>query len=390
MARHKIAARAGIAAGALLAAAIFVPSSLADWASVDHPRLAAEVAPWSAPAAAGAAAALGANPRDPQVRALVRKALARDVTLVPAMEVRALDLALTGETGESRLLFQLSDKLSRRSLPTRLWLIQDSVDRGDVPGALRNFDIALRTTTDAQPILFPVLAKASSDPTLTVPLAHLLDQPSDWRLMFVDWALTNDAHLAGMAKLVAEMRDRRFVVGTSIDQQLMAQLANDGEFDAAALLNRRFGRPARGVADPRFGDPAAHYPFGWGLVNDGTLSAERTVSGSSSLLRYAAEPAHSGQVAAQLLTLKPGPYALATRTASGAQGEAPYWSVACAGQQGTVLTELDQPAGAGGTASATFIVPDGCKAQWLTLRLRPSAGATPQSGAIAWVSVAPR
>jgi len=30
-----------------------------------------------------------------------------------------------------------------------------------VAGALRHFDIALRTTTDAQPILFPVLGKAS-------------------------------------------------------------------------------------------------------------------------------------------------------------------------------------------------------------------------------------
>ena len=170
--QHRLAARAGIAAGALVAAAVVLPASLASWADVGHPQLAAKIAPWNAPAAADAAAALGTDPRKPEARALVRRALARDLTQVQAIEQRALDEALSGNSGRARRLFALSDRLSRRSLPTRLWLIQDAVDRGNVAGALRNFDIALRTTTDAQPILFPVLAKAAADPTLTNPLAR--------------------------------------------------------------------------------------------------------------------------------------------------------------------------------------------------------------------------
>src|SRR5512142_2672321 len=89
-ARQKLMARAAIGAGALLAIAIFVPASVADWAAVDHPRIAARIAPWNAPAAAAAAAALGADPRNREVRALAHRALARDATLVPAIEVRAL------------------------------------------------------------------------------------------------------------------------------------------------------------------------------------------------------------------------------------------------------------------------------------------------------------
>lgn len=389
-ASQRTIARAGIATGALLAAAIFVPASLADWASVDHPRIAARIAPWNAPAAAAAAAALGADPRNPEVKALVRKALARDLTLVPAIEVRALDLALSGRTDDARRLFQLSDRLSRRSLPTRLWLIQDSVDHGDVAGALKNFDIALRTTSDAQPILFPVLARAAADPTLTVALARMLDRTSDWRLMFINWTLTNGAHLEGVASVVAQMRDRRFIIGNAIDQQLMQKLVDDHQYVPAIALNAKFGRPVHGIADRHFADPSAHYPFGWGLVSDGSLTAERTAGGAGPVLSYRAEPAHSGQIAAQLLTLQPGRYALAAKTAADASGEAPYWTVNCGDAGGTELVQLDQPLRGGTQAVAEFAVPPGCAAQWLTLRLRPSASATPQTGAIAWISVGPR
>ena len=167
----------------------------------------------------------------------MRWALARDLTEVQAIEQRALDEALSGNSGRARRLFALSDRLSRRSLPTRLWLIQDAVDRGNVAGALRNFDIALRTTTDAQPILFPVLAKAAADQTLTNALARALDRPSDWRLMFVEWALTNMADVEPVANVVAHMHDDQFVRANAIDQRLMEHLVTAREFDAAKLLN---------------------------------------------------------------------------------------------------------------------------------------------------------
>ena len=387
---HKVIARAGIAAGALLAAAVFVPASLADWAAVDHAPAAAKIAPWNASSAAAAAAALGADPRKPEVRELVRRALARDVTLVPALEVRAVDLALSGKATEARALFHLSDQLSRRNLPTRLWLIQDAVDHGDVAGALKNFDIALRTTTDAQPILFPVLAKATGDPNLTVPISRMLDRPSDWRLMFFEWALTNPAHVGGVANVAAEMRDRQFLVGNSIDQRLVERLVTDRDFAAASLLNRRIGGQSGGVVDSHFADPSAHYPFGWGLVSDGSLTAERAVEGSSPVLRYGAVPAHSGQIAAQLLMLRPGRYELATRTAGQTTGEAPYWSVSCGEVGGGELVRLAQPVNAGDETNAIFTVPTSCGAQWLTLRVPPSGDASPPSGAIAWVQVSPR
>ena len=388
--RAELARRASIVAGAAAAAAVFLPAALSSWAEVDHPQLAARIAPWSAPAAASAAASLDADPRSPRVRRLVATALARDLTQVQAIELRALDLVVSGKPAEGRRLFELSDRLSRRSLATRLWLIQDAVDRGSVGGALRNFDIALRTSTDAQPILFPVLAKASADPTLTDQLGAMLDRPSDWRLMFFEWALTNDSDVRPVAVVATHMRDRRFILSNDVGQRLIEPLVTARQFDAAMLLNRRFGRPTNGVADAHFSDMSARYPFGWGLVDSGSLGAHRAASGYASALVYAAAPANSGQVAAQLLALKPGRYALATMSAAAGSGAAPYWSISCAETGGSVIATLDQPMAAGGKAATVFSVPASCHAQWLTLQVRPAPDSSSQSGAIGWVTVAAR
>ena len=379
-------ARAAIVAGALSVAAVVLPSSLASWADVDHPQFAARIAPWNATAAADAAASLGSNPRDPRVRGLVRRALDRDLTQVPAIELRALDFAISGNQARARRLFRLSDRLSRRSLPTRLWLIQDAVDRGDVAGALNDFDIALRTSTDAQPILFPVLARASADPRVTASIARTLDRPSEWRLLFFEWAFANDADLRPIANVVAQMRDSRFVIANGVPQRLIESLVTAGEFGTARILNRRFGHEASGVADPHFSDPSMRYPFGWGFVSNGSIGADRAVSNGKGVLSYRADAANSGQVAAQLLSLSAGRYALSTRTAANATGAVPYWFVACA--DGTnEIARLDQPMTANGHAEAMFTVPPGCTDEWLALMLRPAPDSSTQSGAIASISV---
>ena len=388
--RRRAVARTAIVAGSVLAVAVFIPSSLASWLDPDHPETAARIAPWNARVAADAAGRLGADPRVPEVRSLVQKALARDLTLTPAIELRAADLAASGHQAEAARLFHLSDGLSRRSLPTRLWLIQDAVDRGDVEGALRNFDIALRTSTDAPAILYPVLARASADPRLTVPLARTLDRLSDWRLMFLEWTLANGANAHSIANVVAEMRDRAFIKGNDVDQLLIERLVTARDFQPAVLLHQRFRtKPSAMVADWNFADPSARYPFGWGLVGGGSLGAERALSSAGPMLAYHAAPATSGQLAAQLLDLAPGRYVLTTKTAAAAGAEAPYWSISCGENTGGEIGRLDQPPAAGERGSTVFTVPPGCAAQWLTLSVRPGADA-PQSGAIAWVSVSPR
>lgn len=77
---------------------------------------------------------------------LARLALRQDPTAVAALATLGLNAQIRGDTNSARRYFAYSDKLSRRSLTTRLWAIEDAVARDDIPAALRNYDVALRTS----------------------------------------------------------------------------------------------------------------------------------------------------------------------------------------------------------------------------------------------------
>ena len=363
---------------AALALAVGIKGAAIHLARSD-PRVAAALAPYDARAAVAAAqaeVAAGGNVASPDVRRLTLTALARDATITPAIEMRALQAEAQRDPARELRLFQLSSVISRRSLPTRLWLIQRSVDHGDVASALENFDIALRTSMAAPDTLFPVLASASADPSLADPLARILDRPEDWREGFLHYAIT-EAHAApGVAAVVLRMRDRRFITGKQIDQSLIGELVAEHEFPLARKARDAFGPPIGQdlVADARFADARMTYPFGWDLIQTGTSGAERIRDQGRAALEYQVSPGGGGQAATQLLILAPGDYRLTVTTARPASDPVsqPFWTLTCGEEGGGQLALLDQPRVADASAAADFTVPVDCTGQWLALSLRSS------------------
>ena len=364
-------------AGAALATLVTI-KGLAVRAAVSDPQAAALLAPYDARAAIASARAevkAGGNVASPTVKRLVGQALARDATLTSAIEIRALEAEAARQPDRAGRLFELSSAISRRSLPTRLWLIQRSVNRGDVAGALANFDIALRTSSDAPEVLYPVLASASSDPGLSLPLARLLDRPSEWREGFLHYAIT-EAHAGpGVTGVLMHMADRRLIVGKQIDQALMGELLSEKAFALAKQVRGAFGPPSGAglVADPHFADARQPYPFGWLLIDSGPGDAQRVRSGGKTALEYQATPGGGGAVATQLLTLPPGGYRLTVTTAAPANDRTsqPFWTLTC-GDAGGQIAVLDQPGTAEASAGEDFTVPQGCTGQWLALNLKTS------------------
>jgi hypothetical protein len=385
-----LALRAGILFVGLALAVLITQIGMARHLERSDPARAALAAPYDARAAvetARTAMQTGADARAPDVRAMVARALARDATLTSAIELRALDV----DPVRAAKLFELSAAISRRSLPTRLWLIQRAVDRGDVASALGDFDTALRTSTAAPDILFPVLAGATDDPALVGPIAALLDQPEDWRVAFLNYAAGDGHAAAGAAAVALRMKDHAVIARSGVDDTLVASLVDEGRYPLALQLHDAY-RPAprdKGlVRDPDFADPAQTFPFGWSFTQTGALDASRISLAGRPALSYRSLADGSGQAALQLLLLPPGGYHLAVRTAGPASDPAalPVWSLTCAQGAGGQLGAVDQPAGAAGVADLAFDVPADCPAQWLRLALRP-AQAGESSGAIASVRV---
>jgi hypothetical protein len=387
--------RSAVLLGGLLAAILVLRAGADGWLAGENPVVAARWAPGKARAAMAAARSYVGRGKvaDPQVRRLVADALDGDATLPSAIELAALEANEAGDHGKAARLFHLSDAISRRSLPTRLWLIQTSVDRGDVAGALRDFDIALRTSTDAPKLLFPVLARASDDPTLVAPIARLLDRPSDWRLTFLRDAVTDYGAAPGIAAVTLRMRDRSWLIANQIDETVIGELIAQDRYAEARVVQDAFHPITHDeglIRDPAFADDGARYPFGWRIEEQGEIGARRSRANGRSVLTYQSLSDGSGPVATQLLILPPGRYRLVTRTALHAADETavPFWTVTCAEEGGPQITLLDQPQT--GLAEADFVTPPDCGAQWLTLNLRGSDRPDGQSGAIADVVVARR
>lgn len=382
-------ARALIALGVAAGVALAICDGAATELVRSDPERAAAFAPWNARFALAAARAKvekGAQPGDPAVVALVDRALARDATLPAAIELAALRAEAAGDKAQGARLFELSDRISRRSLGTRVWLIQRSVDAGNVDGALKDFDIALRTSAAAPPILFPVLTNAASDAALVRPIAGLLERPSDWRAMFLHYAVTERHAPPGVADVVLAVRDRAWMRAERTDQALIGELVARGAFAEARRVRNGFAAALTGlVADPTFSQASEAFPFGWDLVQSGEIEAVRGTVGGRPALTYQVLGGAGGVAATQLLTLPPGDYRLAVRTAAG-DPATPFWTLTCGEPGGPQIARFDQPAQVGAEGVADFTVPAGCAGQWLALHLRRPDEATP-SGAVSQVSV---
>lgn len=393
--RGRVFARFVLVSVALVAATAVLRFGVATSLSRHDPIEAAQIAPNDAAIAVAAARALSGKDTVHQsrdVRRLIDVALARDVTDPTSIEFKSLQSGADGNHRREARLFSLSDRVSRRSLPTRLWLIQHAVDRGDLVGALKNFNIALRTSTDAPAVLFPVLARASNDPTLAMPIAQLLDQPSDWRLPFLHYAITDGDAAAGIAAIVLRIRNRTWMTENEFDGALVAELVTEGLFTQASAVQDSFHPvPARNalVRDSSFADSTTRYPFGWLFEQKGDIGAERSRIAGRTALTYQSLPGGVGPVGTQLLLLQPGSYRLKIRTASPPTDltAPPLWTLTCAGDQGAQIALLNQPPARDSEASADFTVKPECVAQYLVLYLRESDVPAGQTGAISAVSI---
>lgn len=371
-----------------------VRAGLAQALTGTNPLMAVAIDNGSAEASAAAARALverREQPTSPVVRALVERALRRDPSLTTAIELRALDMDASGDRPAATRLFDLSRAISRRSLGTHMWRIQRAVDRGDAKEALAEYDVALRTSTAAPRLLFPVLARAAANPDLAPPIARMLDRPSDWREMFLDYAIARPRSAETMTPLILELRDRSFLKDKRIDQMLIARLVRDGAFRPASSVEQAFGPPQKGsgfVRDSDFAEPQFHFPFGWQMIEGASVWAQRDASSAGPALLYHGATGGAGLVATQFLTLPAGRYRLSARSSAPAADASalPYWTVTCAGRQPLQIALVDQD----GAAQGDFEVPVRCDGQWLAFNLRASDRAEGQSGAIRSVTIQPR
>lgn len=354
--------------------------SSAGWAiAKTNPALAYRLAPHNGHIAAKAAQntmTLGIEPSD-RVRAvaMAKRALLDDGTAADALNVIGLDAQLSEDVATARAAFLLSLRMTRRELQARLWSIEDAVARGDIEGALKNYDWALRSSREANGVLFPVLASSLSEPLVRRHLVRLLRTEPPWRLDFINSA-SLQADPAALDAFVKEARVAGIPISPEAYTNIVNQLASASDWNAAwaVYASVRPGSAKDRSRDPAFkGGPSYNSFFDWSAVSQKGLSATILPSGDESGFEVIADPGATGVVLTQTEVFSPGTY----RMASSGEAFVPvrlgqlYWRLTCNDGRELGRVTFDQ-SGTGNIRSAGEItVPVGCPVQTLTLVVAP-------------------
>lgn len=373
-----------VVVAALLLAVLIIQTGIAGVARYASPEQTLRWAPGDARALAGVSelvltADAGPAQKD-RAADLARDAIRRDPTLGTPFRILGFVAEASGDRARAKRLITHAELLSRRDLPTQLWLIDDAVARADMTGALRHFDVALRTSMLAPAVLFPVLNKAISEPDVVDALAGTLAARPSWRDRYLADAIDKSPELAGLVRLEAKLRARNSPLDGAQMQQLLYRMTEGKAFAQVARL-----RPAvvpaaalsQPVIDPGFDVEGGLFPFVWSLFDKDGVWARRTpVSETSNALRldFHADTGRGGELARQLLVLKPGRYRVQWIGGHNAPDgvSQPVWSVTCADPPTKSLMSADMIAGQGARrGSGEFAVPaSGCSGQWLMLAAR--------------------
>lgn len=266
---------------------------------------------------ANAVLANGEPARLMEARALARRALKRDLTRDDALVIMAVTGNGAGAEQRGTRLVRQAESLSRRTLATQLWLIEDAVSHGNVRGALGHFDVALRTSKNSGGLLFPVLRNALEESQLTGPIARTLNA-APWAGSFLQYAVSLNRPTGALAAVMAAQNGLAPFQGTDLKGALVAQLVSAKSYDTAARL--ALGGAAGLVRDPGFAEEGGYAPFAWQLSDDVGLVARRLREGAASQLQVKADEGATGPVATQLIAAKPGRYLLSGRMATAASG----------------------------------------------------------------------
>lgn len=317
---------------------------------------------------------------------LARDALRRDPTAVVAASALGINAQARGDVAGARRYFAYAESLSRRDMQTQLWAIEDAVARDDVPGALKHYDVALRTSPRASSLLFPILGSAIADDAVRVALLQTLVRGTSWTPHFVNFVAGQGSEPKAAVKLFAALDRAGVPVSVEARVGLINSLIYKGLYPEAWTYYATNHRGAQPTAsrDPRFqADAAKASLFDWTPIDASGITASLQ-AGEGGGVDFAASPGVSGPMLQQMQMLPPGDYVLRgrSRDIDQAPDARPYWMLQCYKGRELGRLVLTNSTGNQGRFAGRFAVPVDCPVQILALVAVPSSAMTGLAGTI--------
>lgn len=384
--------RTAVVVGAAVLGYLSVVVTLANAAAVQSPTLALRLWPGHALAEARTADQLVAsNPAAPPMKQAAdhaTRALRRSPMLPSAARTVAISALVARNNRQATALFEYAAAMSKRDIPTQFWLLERRVQANDVEGALVHFGIALRVSTAARDVLFPVLTSALAEPHLVRPIAQLVRGGTDWASPFLYYAAERSADSRHAAALYLALGRLGSPPGREHLEPLIGKLTTARQYQAAVRLYRLIDpqwrlEDANAQLDGTFSRTDAP-PFGWTL-NAGTAWRGAAPDNDNRVLYLSGDSGGAEWAARRMMLLPAGRYAIDGRYGvSGSPQGAIEIAVTCLNLQESSTSAAIPLAAAAGRFRHVIEVPGGCSAQWFSIAL-DGDGSAAGAGATVWI-----
>lgn len=238
-----------------------------------------------------------------------------------AVAVRSVALVYDQQGSETlaRRYAEYAEKLSRRDIPLELWRIEDSVRQGNIVAAIAHYDHALRASSEIRRVLFPVLSNAANDVRVAAALGDRLAARPNWWTDFTDPYFAHGEDARAMATIIQHMRlkpdtaENQARIAIALRRMVELGRANIALSVFQSITKTR-ANSAPAVIDGEFELERNLLPFDWVLSADpdhsGIKEHRDGAAGQRALTLIGG--AH-GEVARQLISLKPGQHSLSAR-----------------------------------------------------------------------------
>lgn len=367
---------AGVIVGTLGLTVIAFCQALSGITVNKAPTVAMRFWPLSGPAMAAQADHLMATAPDQNLERatqLARKSIAAEGPSARAIRILALT---TPERAPA--LITIAQRLSRRELGAQLWSIEDRVDANDIAGALRHYDLALRTNNGIRQTLFARLRPALANSEIRSGMVPYLRRDAPWMLDFIYSGVMETASTRSIAQLAIEAGGLPPAKPyRALEPEILTRLVGrTGDVPLAAQFLRVIkGVPANQDTNLAFStsDVAARYgAFGWVGSNASGAGSEFVADGKRITLRAFSLPDESGVVASRIVLLRPGQYRFSSEQTiqTSGSGSAARWSMSCRHQAVDRVVWTSSALRQGTTQTRALIdVPSDCPLQIVRLNL---------------------
>lgn len=294
-----------------------------------------------------------------------------------SLRILGTDAEIRGDLAGADRLMGLSNAISRRDALTQLWMIEKSVQKDDMRGAIEHYHAALSVHPELGGVLYPVLARAIHFPEVRAALLPYVVRQTPWSIKMLGRAIAEGDPEDVVQLVVPSLKYPRSDAFREQYSALIKRLADNGKLAAATQFVRQtapgidqrvFQRVTvdEATADVRLG------ALGWFLAEGDGLSASSSDNGGIS---GSVEPFAKGVLAARSFSVRPGTsYAFdqVVRRGSGSGRADLRWKVLCLpASEGKLLSEIVlDPGEAQRTYRTVIAVPQSCSGLQFVLLAR--------------------